>query len=120
MLVDDEDDIVTSVMMGLESRGFRVEAFTNPYAAWSHFRPDHYDSIILDIRMPGMNGFDLARKIWLEDKAATICFFTAFEEYENEALRQFTGKSYCFIKKPIGLSDLVAHIHRHLYPEPIA
>jgi DNA-binding response OmpR family regulator len=114
LLVDDEEDILDSLTAGLRTRGFHVDAFRNPLEALSDFRPYHYDTIILDVKMPEMSGFDLARKIWQEDRRARICFFSAFDSYENEALRSFTGKDYCFIKKPSRLVDLIDHIRRHV------
>ena len=118
LLVDDEEDILNFVTRGLKSQGFKVETFRNPVHALSYFRPRYYDTIILDVRMPEMTGFDLAREIWQE--GARICFFSASEEHENEALQIFTGKEYCFIKKPIRLNDLIAHIHQHVYEEAIS
>jgi DNA-binding response OmpR family regulator len=120
LLVDDEKDILDSLTAGLRTRGFHVDAFRNPLEALSDFRPHHYDTIILDVRMPEMSGFELAQKIWQEDHDARICFFSALEVYENGARRIFAGKEYCFIKKPIGLNDLIAHIHRHLYLEAVS
>lgn len=119
LLVDDDKDILDSLSTGLKSQGFKVDTFKDPIVALSYFRPRYYDTIILDVRLPEMSGFDLARKIWHEDRRARICFFSAFESYENEALRIFTGKEYCFLKKPIGLNDLIAHIHRHIYAEAV-
>lgn len=119
MLVDDEVDILTSVTKGLESYGFEVHAFTNGAKALSHFRLHYYDAIILDVRMPELTGFDLARKIWQIDVNQTICFFLAFEHFENEALNTFYNKKYCYIKKPVSISTLISHIDRHLSKAPI-
>ena len=83
LLVDDEADILDFATKGLESNGFKVDAFRVPLGALSYFRPRYYDTIILDARMPGMSGFDLARKIWHEDRGARICFFSAFEVYQE-------------------------------------
>jgi DNA-binding response OmpR family regulator len=115
LLADDDKDILNSVTRGLKSQGFKVDTFRNPLHALSYFRPHYYDTIILDVRMPEMSGFELAQKIWQEDHDARICFFSALEVYENEARRIFAGKEYCFIKKPIGLNDLIAHIRGHVY-----
>lgn len=65
--------------------------------------------------MPGMMGFEVARKIWAQDSNARICFFSAFEIYENEAKKVFVDlKTHCLIKKPIATSELAKHIENHL------
>jgi DNA-binding response OmpR family regulator len=103
--------------LGLRKFGFTVDTFNDPMQALKQFKPNYYQSIILDIRMPGMSGFELARQIWAKDPSAKICFFSAFEVYENEADKVFVGlKTHCFIKKPIMPSDLAKHIEAHLMP----
>jgi DNA-binding LytR/AlgR family response regulator len=49
--------------------------------------------------MPEMCGFELARKIWQLDANQTICFFSAFEEYGNEALKTFFNKNLLFCQE---------------------
>lgn len=120
MLVDDEEDITASVKMGLENKGFDVDTFTNTQDALFNFKPHYFACIILDIRMPIMTGFHLARKIWEINKDERICFFSAFEKYENDAFGTFMRKDFCFIKKPIGIEKLVGHINKHLSPEATA
>jgi DNA-binding response OmpR family regulator len=115
LLVDDEKDIVAVLSKGLVPHGFTVDSFNDPEEALSKFKPDYYDAIILDIRMPKMNGFELARAIWKQDSKAEICFLTAFEIYKPEAERVLpTMKSHCFIKKPILASDLANHIRTNI------
>ena len=99
MLVDDEEDITASVKMGPENKEFDVDAFTNTQEALFNFKPHYFDCIILDIRMPVMTGFHLARKIWEINKDERICFFSAFEKYENDTFGTFMRKDFCFIKK---------------------
>jgi DNA-binding response OmpR family regulator len=74
MLVDDEQDITTIFKMGLENNQFVVTTFNDPVEALSEFRPGLYDLLILDIRMPGMNGFQLYRKIRDVDNKVKVCF----------------------------------------------
>jgi DNA-binding response OmpR family regulator len=115
MIVDDEPDITTILSSGLKRYGFEVDSYNAPFEALAQFKPNYYTAIILDIRMPGMNGFELARKIWAADPSAKICFFSAFEILETEAKSVFVNhKSHCFIKKPIMPSELSKHIETHL------
>ena len=114
MLVDDEQDITSVLKSALENAGFSVDAYNNPIQALDNFKPDYYDRIITDIRMPSMNGFELARKIWAIDSSADICFLTAFEIHESEARKVFTNhKDHCFVTKPVTPRQLVQHIEEH-------
>jgi CheY-like chemotaxis protein len=106
LLIDDEPDILYVMKRGLESHGFQVDAFNDPRKALEHFRPNYYHRIITDIRMPGMNGFELVRK---------ICFSSSFEIYENEAKKAMPNlKTYCLIKKPVTPALVAKHIETHM------
>jgi DNA-binding response OmpR family regulator len=63
MVVDDEHDLTLFYRMSLEYYGFEVETYNDPRNALSNFKPDYYDLIILDIKMPGMDGFELYKEI---------------------------------------------------------
>jgi DNA-binding response OmpR family regulator len=115
LLVDDEPDITTLLQSGLQVHGFSVEAFNDPKKALSQFKPNYYNAIVLDVRMPTMSGFDLAKKMWAKDPKARICFLSAFEIYENEAQKVFSNfKTHCFIRKPMTPNELAKHIEEHL------
>ena len=100
---------------GLELNGFAVNAYTNPQTALREYTDNNYDLHVFDIRMPGMTGFELARRIWVINPNARVCFFTAFEMLENEAKLVFpTLKDHCFLKKPISPNALAKHLQTHL------
>ena len=63
LIVDDEPDIASSLKMGLEYNGFEVHAFNDPVEALSNFKAGSYDLVLLDIKMPKMNGFELCQEI---------------------------------------------------------
>jgi CheY-like chemotaxis protein len=63
LLVDDEPDLTTVFSMGLEDNGFKVDAFNDPLLALSEFKKGSYDLILLDDKMPNMNGFELYTEI---------------------------------------------------------
>lgn len=114
MVVDDEYDLTLFYRMSLEYYGFEVEKYNESKRALSNFKPDYYDLIILDIKMPDMDGFELFREIKERDPNAKACFLTASELY----YREFRTKEYSkldkelFIRKPIGNEELIKEIKR--------
>jgi two-component system, OmpR family, response regulator ChvI len=112
MIVDDEPDITTIFKIGLENNQFIVTTFNDPLEALSRFKPGLYDLLILDIRMPGMNGFQLYQKIRRIDEKVKVCFLTAFEEARGEFKSSFPflEEVKCYLKKPITVRDLVKHL----------
>ena len=63
MVVDDESDLTVFYKISLEYYGFVVDTFNGPKEALSSFKSNYYDLVILDIKMPEMNGFELYREI---------------------------------------------------------
>jgi DNA-binding response OmpR family regulator len=62
---------------------FQVDAFADPTVALSYFRPNRYDLVILDIRMPYINGLELYKKIKAIDEKVKVCFLSAVYVKEN-------------------------------------
>ena len=111
LVVDDESDISSAMQIGLEDNGFAVDVFNDPLAALADYRQGTYDLLILDIKMPKMNGFELYREIRKVDDKAEVCFLTAFEMYGDEFKRVFPSMDVKhFIQKPISMADLVEQI----------
>jgi DNA-binding response OmpR family regulator len=115
LLVDDDHDVAFSTKKGLEVHNFDVTALNDPTQAIADFENSSYDFHILDIRMRGMSGFELARRLWQKDPHARVCFLTSFEIYEDEARKVFKDlNTTCFIKKPITPKKLAGHLNMHL------
>ena len=60
-MVDDDSDVLFSMMTALESNGFVVDSYSSPDIALEKFKPYYYDLLLLDVRMPGMTGFESLR-----------------------------------------------------------
>ena len=112
LLVDDDTDVVSIFKMILELNGFEVDAYTNPLSALSNFRSNEFGLLILDIRMPNMNGFELYKKLKIIDGSVEVCFITAFEDYHDEFKESFPmlDEAKHFIRKPKAIEDLVNHV----------
>jgi two-component system, OmpR family, response regulator ChvI len=118
LVVDDEPDIAQVLKMGLEKNGFAVDAYNNPLDAISNFKTGSYDLLLLDIKMPKMNGFELYNKLRQIDEKARICFITAYELYFDEFKRIFPKiKVECFIRKPVSIDNLAHVIKEELQQE---
>ena len=93
----------------LEDAGFECNSYTDAAKALKDFRIDYYDLILLDIKMPVLNGYELCKKIIELDRTVHIVFVTASEAYyENFRSQHFPelGKIN-YIQKPIGNDELV-------------
>ena len=105
LVVDDEPDINFIVKTILEKqRGFRVDSLHDPELALKSFRPGLYDLLILDIRMPKMNGIDLYNKISKMDENIRVCFLSANEQFYEDIKNQtvsINGSRFLFSSKTI-------------------
>jgi DNA-binding response OmpR family regulator len=114
LLVDDEPDILDSLKIGLEDNGFAVETYTDSVLALSNFKADVYDIVLLDVKMPKMNGFELYEKLREKDSKVNVCFITAHEVY-YESLREIFPDMNCdCYVKPIDIDDLVRRVKAQL------
>lgn len=115
LLVDDEIDVIKTLKDGLTLAGFEVDAYTDSEDALSHYRRDAYDLVILDVRMPKINGFELCKEIRKRDEKIRICFMTAFEIHRAEFEKVLPSiKVDGFITKPISLADFCFSAQRML------
>ncbi|HEU4445624.1 MAG TPA: response regulator [Nitrososphaeraceae archaeon] len=114
LAVDDEPDLTKLCSLALEYHGFKVDTFNDPQEALSNYKPGYYDLVILDIKMPKMDGFELYDEIKKKDNKAKVCFLTASELYYEE----FRKKEYCaldrelFIRKPIDNEELLREVSK--------
>jgi DNA-binding response OmpR family regulator len=120
MAVDDEKDVVFCLSKVLQETGlFDVDGFTDSQYALSSFKQGKYDLVILDIRMPKMDGFELYEKLKNIDKNVDICFLTAVNDFNEYKIihRDITDeiekdKDSCIIDKPAGSEQLIKKINK--------
>ncbi|HEX2614488.1 MAG TPA: response regulator [Nitrososphaera sp.] len=120
LIVDDEPDITTVMKKGLqEYAGYDVTTFNDPGQALAEFKPDTYDLLVIDIKMPGMTGFELYKKLRNIDSKPKICFITAFEMYYAEFRKVFPSLDVkCFIRKPVTISSLIQQVDAEFASPP--
>jgi DNA-binding response OmpR family regulator len=117
MIVDDEVDITNSFSLALEDSGlFVVDTYNDPLVALSNYRPNSYDLLLLDIKMPKMNGFELYNQIKKLDNNVKVCFVSANDvdyialEEQYSSLERDSLIPNNIIRKPIEVSKLIGRI----------
>ncbi|HKR74225.1 MAG TPA: response regulator [Candidatus Nitrosocosmicus sp.] len=115
LLVDDEPDSCLVYQLVLEEVGFVCISYTDSVKALKEFKAYFYDLILLDIKMPTLNGFELGKKIKEVDSAIEIIFITALmEHYRNvldqQSYSQLINNTTTYIQKPVENEELVKTI----------
>jgi two-component system OmpR family response regulator len=109
LVVDDEPNIVDVISMALRFQGFAVESAgkgRDALAAVAAFKPH---LLLLDIMLPDMEGFEVARRLGGERADLPIIFLTARDATEDK-VRGLTSGGDDYVTKPFSLEELVARI----------
>jgi two-component system response regulator ChvI len=113
MLVDDEPDILAIFKSYLTSEGYQVEAFSDSYMALQSFarsEPQHYNLLVLDIRMPTINGLQLYQRLKAVDPYIRVIFLSALEA-TDELVSILEGvKTADVIRKPIDRKHFIQKV----------
>lgn len=117
LIVDDDPDICVTLREIFKQNGFIADSFTEPLLALDNFKAGLYDLLLLDIKMPEMNGFQLHQEMKKIDNTVKICFLTAgevcYERFGKE-------KEFCalnkelFLQKPIENTELILELSKLL------
>jgi DNA-binding response OmpR family regulator len=113
LVVDDDSDITTFFKLALVDAGFNVDVYNDPLQVISNFKPNYYDLLLIDIRMPRLNGFELLKKLRKKDTRVKVCFITSFEVYYEAMIAEHPSIKNSisgFIRTPITLENLIERI----------
>lgn len=116
LIVDDEVDIATTLRKGLERSGFQVDSYSDPLKAIEEFQPGKYDLMLIDVKMPRIDGFQLYETLSKIDSAVKVCFLTAFDiGYVDVFKKRFPHlQTDWFIKKPVSIQTLITKVKGQL------
>ena len=107
-LVDDDENILTSVSMALEADGHKVTTFEDGAAALKHVTDNPPDLIVSDIKMPTMDGMELLRRV-RQNSALPLIFLTSKDEEIDEVLGLTMGADD-YVKKPFSQRLLMERV----------
>lgn len=114
LLVDDDSDILLTYKTFLEVKGYKLDTFSNPEDALKHFSQcdaSYYDLVLLDIRMPRLNGLQLFYRMKSIEMDTKIIFVSALDA-ADELLSMLPGIKFDkhIIKKPFGKEPFLEKI----------
>jgi two-component system response regulator ChvI len=110
-VVDDDPNITYTFKVILEKNAFHVDVYNDSTRAALEFKTGVYDVVLIDIRMPKMNGFELYNEIRKKDTKVKVCFITAFEISKDESGKPSADGLVDFIRKPVDMKELTDRIH---------
>ncbi len=110
LIVEDEVKLAQVVMLNLEIKEFNVRHASTTNEALDSFRQKKPDIVILDVMMPGLDGFAFASKIREQDTLTPIIFLTARTSTED-LLNGFKVGGNDYLKKPFVMEELIARIN---------
>ncbi len=110
LIVEDEKMLADSLKVLLEGKGFEVECVYNGEDGAAYAETGVYDLLILDVMMPKMNGYEVAKKVRAERCGTPILMLTAKSELEDEIEGLDAGADY-YLTKPFDSRKLLACIN---------
>ena len=106
LIIDDDPDINNLFKIYLEHDDFQVDSYTDPVDALYYFKKGKYDLILLDLRMPQIDGIELFYALKNRDDKAIICLTTADMSYLQQLKEKIPNIEKYIIYKPILLRNL--------------
>jgi two-component system OmpR family response regulator len=113
LVVDDEPSIVDAISMTLRHQGYSVEAAETGRDALAMVTKWRPDVIVLDVMLPDVNGFEVARRLSADHEPVPILFLSALDTTEDK-VRGLTIGGYDYVTKPFSLEELIARLRNIL------
>ena len=113
MIIDDDEDILNLFHDFLTKEGYDVVTFLEPLKALNEIKnnPLMYSLIITDIRMPGISGIELVKRVYSINEDLKVILMSAFE-IDGDDLKELTYNEH--LQKPIHMHALAFTIHEIL------
>ncbi|MBC2591755.1 MULTISPECIES: response regulator transcription factor [Rhodococcus] len=109
LIVDDEPSIVELLSVSLKFQGFEVETAGNGAEGLDRARAFRPDAVILDVMMPGMDGFGMLRRLRADGSDAPVLFLTAKDAVEDKVSGLTLGADD-YVTKPFSLEEVIARL----------
>jgi two-component system, OmpR family, response regulator ArlR len=118
LLVEDEASLARSIQLELNHENYLAEIAHNGYEALGKFSDDKWDLIVLDLMLPGLNGFEVCQRI-RETSDVPIIMLTALDAIRDK-VKGFDFGADDYLTKPFAMEELLARIKARLRQRPAA
>jgi DNA-binding response OmpR family regulator len=110
-IVDDEPDMIKMARMALEQDGYVILSETNPLKAVESIRKETPDLVLLDIRMPGLDGFEVCKRLKADDRTRDIPIIVlSARARETDVVLGIELGAEDYIRKPFRRAELLARV----------
>jgi DNA-binding response OmpR family regulator len=106
IVIDDDPDINNLFKLYLEHDGFQVDSYTDPIDALYFFKKGKYDLVLLDLKMPQIDGISMFQALKNRDNEVIICLITADTSFLEQMKQKIPNIEKYVIYKPILLKNL--------------
>ncbi|WP_343564887.1 response regulator transcription factor [Sphingobacterium sp.] len=112
LLIEDEPSVISLIERGLKEEGYNISIAMDGYTGLKMAGLNHYDLILLDVMLPGMNGLDVCKNIRMSNNEVPIIILTALNQTED-IVEAFERDADDYLTKPFRLEELKARINRY-------
>jgi DNA-binding NtrC family response regulator len=109
LCIDDEEELVSAWVERLLMRGIEAEGVTNGHDAIRRVKKKRFDVVILDIKMPGISGLEIMKRIKTEKPDMPVILITGHQCQDEENEGMLAGSFVCLVK-PVSIEILVEKI----------
>jgi DNA-binding response OmpR family regulator len=117
LLVDDEEEFVTTLAERLELRGLQARAALNGEAALQMIEADTPQIVILDVMMPGIGGFEVLRRIKAQHPQIPVILLTG-RGSEKEGVKGMQLGAFDYLMKPLNIEELIKKMQEAIESHP--
>src|SRR4051794_13618999 len=109
LLVEDEPKIADTLKLGLGENGYQVEVAYDGSIGWRLFETRPFNLVVLDINLPGINGYELCKKIRVANPHVPVIMLTALSSL-NDKIEGYDAGADDYLIKPFEFKELLMKI----------
>jgi len=110
LIVDDEEELVSALAERLNLRGFQAKGVTNGSHALAYLKDTPCDVVLLDVKMPGLGGLEVIKRIKEDQPAVQVILLTGHSS-SQDAERGMQLGAFDYLMKPVRIDELVRVLH---------